>query len=362
MVRGQTHILTTMKPAMSLISPLRDLQPAYFALVMATEIVATACNLEGLHGTARVITVIGAVAFFVLAAMTLLRVIFFPRAVLHDFADHNRGVGFFTIVASVAVLGSNLTVSFHAYSAAIACWIASIILWVLLIYGIFAAFIISTDKPSLANGMHGGWLLAVVATESVAQLTLLLLPEYRHGYQPLLFFSLVLWLCGGMLYIWMISLIFYRYTFFVVSPSDLLPSYWIDMGAMAIASVVGTLLVRTINHSAFADLAPFIKGLTIFFWAIASWWIPMLAILALWRHVFHPVPLAYDPLYWGTVFPLGMYTVATYRMAGLTGMKFLFAIPRVFVYLAIAAWLLTAAGMVVDLLKTRKGQQRLRFV
>src|SRR5687768_18076949 len=48
---------------------------------------------------------------------------------------------------------------------------------------------------------------------------------FRSGFGPaapdVLLFCLVLWLGGGMLYIWIISLIFYRYTFFPMSPSDL---------------------------------------------------------------------------------------------------------------------------------------------
>jgi tellurite resistance protein TehA-like permease len=330
---------------------LRDLQPAYFALVMATEIVATACDLERMPTTARVLMVVGAGAFAVLGAITLLRILYFPRAFLNDFGDHNRGVGFFTIVAAIAVLGSNLDTMFRLFTLALTLWIAGLVLWLLFTYGILAAFIIRTDKPSLAAGMHGNWLLLVVATEAMAQLTLILLPNLRNGYAQLLFFSLALWLCGGMLYIWMISLIFYRYTFFIISPSDLLPSYWIDMGGMAIASVVGSMLIERIPGSALADLAPFIKGLTILFWAIASWWIPMLATLAVWRHVLKPVPLVYDPLYWGAVFPLGMYTVATWRMAGLTGMKFLLGIPQYSVYVALGAWSLLATAMVISMAK-----------
>ena len=64
-----------------------------------------------------------------------------------------------------------------------------------------------------------------------------------RGREPILFFGLAFWLGGGMLYIWIISLIFYRYTFFPFSPSDLTPPYWINMGAMAISTLAGTLLV-----------------------------------------------------------------------------------------------------------------------
>jgi tellurite resistance protein TehA-like permease len=47
------------------------------------------------------------------------------------------------------------------------------------------------------------------------------------------------------------------------------------------------------------------------FWATATWWIPMLLTLGFWRHVYKRFPLRYDPLYWGAVFPLGMYSVST---------------------------------------------------
>lgn len=57
------------------------------------------------------------------------------------------------------------------------------------------------------------------------------------------------------------------------------------------------------------------EGFTILFWATATWWIPMLVILGVWRHVIQRFPLSYDPLYWGAVLPLGVYTVATYRVA-----------------------------------------------
>jgi tellurite resistance protein TehA-like permease len=192
----------------------------------------------------------------------------------------------------------------------------------------------------------------VVAAQSVAVLGAQLAPGFSSHQAETLLFCLVVWLGGGMLYLWIIALIFYRYAFFVLSPSDLSPPYWINMGAAAISTLAGSLLVLDASFSpVLREVLPFLRGFTLLWWATATWWIPMLVILGVWRHLYRRFPLRYDPLYWGAVFPLGMYTVCTARLSRAIDAPYLIAISKVFVFVAFAAWAATFLGLVVRIVR-----------
>ena len=137
-----------------------------------------------------------------------------------------------------------------------------------------------------------------------------------------------MFMIGSMLYLAIIPLIFYRLTFVRLTSRDFSPPYWINMGAVAITTLAGATLMMRVGHWPVLDqISSFLPGFTLFFWAAATWWIPLLIALMIWRYVVRREVPARAWL-WGMVFPLGMYTTATFQLSRATHLEFLARIPE----------------------------------
>lgn len=323
-----------------------NLFPGYFALVMATGIVSIASFLLEVEAVARALLFINVLAYSVLWLLLIIRIWRYPAQVIKDMTSHSRSPGFFTIVASTCILGNQFVIITQQHAIALGLWLWGLILWVFITYAFFTIVTTVQTKPPLEVGLNGAWLISIVATQSVSVLATLLAGVSDGEQSILLFFALCMYLLGGMLYIPIITLILYRFIFFPLVKENLTPPYWINMGAVAITTLAGsTLIVNAERWALLEELQPFLKGFTLFFWATATWWIPLLLMLGVWRYLIQRFPLRYDPQYWGMVFPLGMYTVCTIRLSQVLELPFLMAVPRFFIFIAWVSWLIVFVGM-----------------
>ena len=341
----------------------KELLPAYFALVMATGIISIALFLDGLEVPAYVLFYLNIFFLIALGFLFIYRCIFFHQQVINDFKSYQKGPGFFTIVAALCIVGNQFILLFQNMLAAKILLIVAGIAWLLIGYGFFFNITVTKEKKSLNEGINGTWLVIIVAIQALSVLISFLSEDFGDLAPIYLFVALCLFLLGCVFYLYIMSLIIYRISFFSLNAGELGAPYWINMGATAITTLAGSMLILHTQKVPFImEILPFLKGFTLFFWAAGTWWIPLLIILGLWRHVIKkvPVPLSpegYDPSYWGMVFPLGMYTVCTFRLSEALEISFLNVIPEIFIFIAVFTWIAVMVGFLRSLFSLfKKGE------
>jgi tellurite resistance protein TehA-like permease len=221
----------------------------------------------------------------------------------------------------------------------------ALIAWLVMTYFSFGVLTFFNTLHS-ADVVRGGWLIAIVATESLVILGSAVAGTFG-ALEPGIFVLLhMLWGIGLALYGIYVALFTYRIFFFEVVPDDLTPILWVVMGAAAISTNAGADLILNESGVAFlTSMRPVVGGVTLIMWAWATWWIPLLVLFGIWKHLVRRVPLSYTPMLWGLVFPLGMYSLASFRLAVAADFPPLRAVSHATVWIALASWLATSAGL-----------------
>lgn len=326
-------------------SPIATLFPGYFALVMATGIVAIAAAQQDITLLAETLYVITAVAYVVLAVLLALRMVRFWSSFAADVTNHAKGFAFLTTVAASNVLASASIVVHGWWDLAWALWWVSLALWAAFIYTTLIAVVVDRDKPGLQGGINGSWFLLTVSTQSIAVVAGLFLT--RTDSDALAFTAIAAFTLGIVLYLIVMTMVFLRWTFQPLDPTEADPPAWIAAGAVAITVLAGSniLLAADEAPARVARLEPFLEGLVVMAWATATFWFPLMIAIGVWRHVVRRVPLRYHPSYWSMVFPLGMYGAATYRMRAAIDLDALAWLPQVELAVSFTAWAITFVGL-----------------
>lgn len=322
----------------------RELFPGYFALAMATGIISNALFLEGQRTLSELLFGLAAAAYPWLLALTVMRLAAFPRRVWADLTDPKLVFSFFTLVAASDVLG--LGAHLRGYGqVALALWLFALVAWFVLIYLSFSVLTFLNTAHG-ANVVHGGWLIAIVGTQSLVILGAFVASRPGAPAEGLFVLIHMLWGVGLALYGIFITLFAHRVFFFDVGTEDVTPLLWVVMGAAAISTNAGSTLLLVDSGVPFlVAMRPFIDGVTLIMWAWGTWWIPLLILFGLWKHGVRREPLRYTPMLWSLVFPLGMYALASLRLSLASEFSPLRSVAQAMVWIALAVWALTAAAL-----------------
>jgi tellurite resistance protein TehA-like permease len=332
-------------------SAVRDLHPGYFAFVMATGIVSVDGFLFGPAWLSRALLVAASAGLVVLSAALAIRLAVFPANVAADIRAPERVFGFFTVTAGIEVVAVRLTAAGHPLATAILSGVAAAA-WLLLTYGVPASLLLGRAQDSVLGGVNGSWLLWVVATQSLSAAASTLVPAWPSQSRLLADVAVAMWSIGLVLYLLLVSLILLRWLTVPMTPEALGPPYWILMGATAITVLAGAKILGLPAALPVAGATHgFVDGFCFALWSFGTWWIPLLVVLGLWRHLRQHWPLSYEPTMWSVVFPLGMYSAATVSFGKAAGLAFMEPLARFVLWVAVAAWVLVAAGFCARLVR-----------
>ena len=321
------------------------LNPGCFAIVMATGIISNAMFLVDHRAIADALFALNAMTFVWLALATLVRLVRFRAALWADLTNPRLVFSSFTLVAASDVFGLALTLR-GLPGAACALWLCALVLWLVLTYHSFGVLMF-LNTPEGADVVHGGWLLAIVGTESLVVLGCVIAPRAGEFGPAMFVLAHMLWGVGLALYGMFITLFAYRIFYFEIEPDDVMPHLWVVMGAAAISTNAGSVLIVTDSRLPFFEaMRPFIDGTTLILWAWATWWIPLLFLFGIWKHGVRRVPIRYTPALWSLVFPLGMYALASLRLSLASDFPAFRSVAFSMAWVALAAWGATALGLI----------------
>ncbi len=324
------------------------LDPGCFAIIMATGITSNAMLAERQHALSDALFRVNLFVYPWLVLATILRMTDIRAALWNDLANPRLVFSFFTFVAASDVLGVQIALRGFVIVPFLL-WLSALCAFAILTYFSSGLLIFRNAGCGADLIVRGGGLLAIVGAHSLVLLGVPVAASMatEHG-DPIFVLLHALWGVGLVLYGIFITHFAYRISYMRVEPQDLTPVLWVVMGAAAIGTNAGSMLVQNGHGPDFLRaMRPFVDGASFTFWAWGTWWIPLLVMFGIWKHRVRRVPLGYTSMLWSIVFPLGMYAVATGRLSRANDYPPLQLLSHSMAWVALAAWIATTASLIV---------------
>jgi C4-dicarboxylate transporter/malic acid transport protein len=333
-------ISTGLKPLSRLQHPrdvIRQFTPNWFTVVMGTGVVALALDrLPATHALLAPVPLGLWLASVVLFATFCLvygaRWIFYFDGARRIFGHSTVSMFFGAIPMALATLLNGLLIFGPPYLGADTVRIALPLWWIdvalALICAVAIPYLMFTRQEHRIDQMTAVWLLPVVTAEVVAVSGGLLAPALSGESQQLavIVTSFVLWGVSVPLALSILAILVLRMALHNLPPREMAASSWLSLGPLGTGAlgllVLGQAGGPILAAGGFAGAPDILRivGLigALILWGYGAWWF-LLSLAVTVRYLRAGVP--FNLGWWGYIFPLGVYALATLRIGEVTALS-----------------------------------------
>ncbi|WP_338585433.1 TDT family transporter [Pseudomonas sp. MAG733B] len=335
---------------------IRQFTPNWFAATMGTGVLALALaqlpiGNSVLHGIAEVLWLFNIFLFLLFTALYAARWLLFFDEARRIFGHSTVSMFFGTIPMGLAtIINGFLLFGLPRWGEGVI-QLAEVLWWLdvamSLACGVLIPYMMFTRQEHSIDQMTAVWLLPVVAAEVAAASGGLLAPHLvdAHSQLVVLVTSYVLWAFSLPVAFSILTILLLRMALHKLPHENMAASSWLALGPIG-TGALGMLLLGADAPAIFAangmagigEIAAglgLVAGITL--WGFGLWWM-LMAVLITLRYLRAGIP--FNLGWWGFTFPLGVYSLATLKLASTLNLTFFAVFGCLLVALLAVMWLI----------------------
>lgn len=337
---------------------IRQFTPNWFAATMGTGVLTLALAqlpgaIPGMQAIAEALWLFNIFLFVLFTALYAARWLLFFDEARRIFGHSTVSMFFGTIPMGLAtIINGFLLLGLPRWGEDVI-QVAEVLWWLdvamSLACGVLIPYMMFTRQEHSIDQMTAVWLLPVVAAEVAAASGGLLAPHLvdTHSQLVVLVTSYVLWAFSLPVAFSILTILLLRMALHKLPHENMAASSWLALGPIG-TGALGMLLLGADAPGIFAanglsgigEIAAglgLVAGITL--WGFGLWWM-LMALLITVRYLRAGIP--FNLGWWGFTFPLGVYALATLKLASTLDLTFFRVFGCVLVALLAVMWLIVA--------------------
>jgi len=342
---------------------IRQFTPNWFAATMGTGVLALALAqlpvaVPALHAFAEALWLFNIALFLLFTALYAARWLLFFDEARRIFGHSTVSMFFGTIPMGLAtIINGFLVFGLPRWGDGVI-HLAEVLWWLdvamSLACGVLIPYMMFTRQEHSIDQMTAVWLLPVVAAEVAAVSGGLLAPHLADAHSQLvvLVTSYVLWAFSLPVAFSILTILLLRMALHKLPHENMAASSWLALGPIG-TGALGMLVLGGDAPLIFAanglpgvgEIAAglgLVAGITL--WGFGLWWM-LMALLITVRYLRAGIP--FNLGWWGFTFPLGVYSLATLKLASTLTLTFFSVFGCVLVALLAVMWLIVGKRTVL---------------